>query len=71
MKLPDERLRRLGRAIYEARLKEAWGAWWVNRDVWPKDDRAWREFLHNPIAEVELILVQAKAAIKFFEEEHD
>ena len=58
----------LSRVLYEARLKEAWGPHWAHRDVWPKDAEAWRAYPHNPIAEVDLILAQAKAALAWMEE---
>lgn len=58
--------RELGRVIFLARIKEAWGPHWPARDVWPKDAEAWRAYPHNPIAEVDLILAQARAALAWF-----
>ena len=57
--------REVARVIYEARMAEAWGPTWVSRSKWPKDRRAWRDYTLNPIAEVHLCLVEAKAALKF------
>ena len=34
-------------------------------DKWPKDEAAWRQLPHHPIAEVELILFEARAALKW------
>jgi len=61
-------VRDLGREIYHARLKEAWGPHWVVRDRWPKDDAAWRQYPHQPAAEVDLCLVQARAALRWWSE---
>jgi hypothetical protein len=61
-----QEIRDLGRVLYVARMKEAWGEHWAVRDVWPPDDKAWRQYPHQPIAEVDLILVQARAALEWF-----
>ena len=65
---PTREEREMGEVLYYARIKEAWGSHWPIRDKWPKDDEAWRAFPHAPAAEVELILVEAKAALKWFAE---
>lgn len=57
--------RDVARVIYEARMAEAWGPTWVSRSKWPKDKRAWRDYTLNPIADVHLALVAAKAVLKF------
>ena len=64
--MSDADARELGRVIYVARLREAWGSYWTNKDRWPVDEAAWRQFPHHPAAEIELILVQARAALEWF-----
>lgn len=60
-------LQGLARAIYVGRLREAWGQGWERRDVWPKDDKAWRAYPHNPIAEVDLALASAREAVRYID----
>lgn len=62
----EAEVRELGRVIYVARLREAWGAHWPNKDRWPQDAEAWRQYPHQPAAEIDLTLVQAKAALAWF-----
>lgn len=59
-------LRSLGKALYEARMRQAWGRNWQANSRWPADDQAWREYPHHPVAEVDLILVQARAALDWW-----
>jgi hypothetical protein len=68
MTRPDAE-RALGRELYAARLQAAWGQHWTVKDRWPVDDEAWRAYAHFPIAEVDLVLVQARAALKWFAEQ--
>lgn len=57
----------LARELYYARLKDAWGAHWIVRDRWPASPEAWRAYPHHPIAEVDLCIAQARAALMWFE----
>jgi hypothetical protein len=54
-----ERLWPLARVLHEARKKLAWGAHGDAREPWPEFSTA---YSHDPIAYVDLALVQAQAA---------
>lgn len=61
----NEQTIRVAKAIYEARLKRAWGSHWVHKNVWPDfaDPKVMRAYPHNPIADVDLAFASAEAAI--------
>lgn len=65
----EEQRRSLGRAMYLARIQAAWGAHWPMKDKWPADAEAWRAYPHHPAADVDLCLVQADAALKWWAEQ--
>lgn len=55
----------LGHVLYAARMRSAWGDNWKLRSQWPSSMAAWRAYPHNPVAEVDLILEQARAALSW------
>lgn len=65
----NDRTRELGRVIYEARIKEAWGPSWTNRPQWPDGAESWRAYPHNPIADVDLALASARAVMVWLMEQ--
>ncbi len=50
--------------LYYARIKEAWGDHWNSRPRFPHSPKERRAHEHNPIAEVELALAQARAVLE-------
>ena len=66
MTAPDAEVEAVARAIFYGMKVEAWGRAEGTRRadaVWPADEKAWRAYPHNPVAEVDLAFAGARAAI--------
>lgn len=61
----NQRLWDVAQLLYYARIKEAWGDRWTTRPRFPETPKGRRAHQHNPVAEVELALAQARAILPY------
>lgn len=65
-------IERVARAIAKARLISAWGLevgeFKFAELRWPKDEKAWRAYKHNPVAAIDIAFDEARAAIEAMRE---
>lgn len=64
--IPDDVIEAVAREIFYGMKIEAWGRAEGTRRadaMWPADEKAWRAYPHNPVAEVDLAFAAARAAI--------